>query len=325
MIFPFQQRLLFVCGKGGVGRTTISCAMAQAYALRGERVLLVQWALRDSISGRFQKPPCNHTVQVVAPGLETMNFQPDEAIREYFVDHLGLRLLHQLIIENKHVQRLIHAAPGVQELFFLGRLFWLTCLSLPERGWQYDRIIVDTPATGHGASLFQLPQTISQFGMTGPLAYESERVAKLLADSKITGVILATLPEELPVEETIEFAPQLTAALGRPPLAFILNRSVREACSLKLNEAVSSDWFQKMLQFIPSEQAQVGLKTLLGEVIKRSDYEKIFNERILAQNNGLEKLPIIALPDVVLSQPQASPSEIIMALAKSFGGDFKNV
>ncbi len=325
MTFSFQQRLLFVCGKGGVGRTTISCALAQAYALQGERVLLVQWALRDSISHRFQKPPCNHTVQVIAPGLETMNFQPDEAIREYFVDHLGLRLLHQLIIENKHVQRLIHAAPGVQELFFLGRLFWLTCLSLPERGWQYDRIIVDTPATGHGASLFQLPQTISQFGMTGPLAYESERVAKLLADSSLTGVVLATLPEELPIEETIEFAPQLTAALGRPPLAFVLNRSVRHACSLTLNDAISSEWFQQILQNIHSEQAQIGLKTLLGEVIKRGEYENIFNDRILAQNNGLEKLPIIALPDLALSHPQASPSDIILELAKTFRGGFINV
>ena len=198
------QKLLFVLGKGGVGRSTASLALATSFAAAGERVLVVQWALRDDLSPRYGLPPAGHTETAVTPGVFTMNFDADEAIREYFVDHLGMRLLHSVVIENKHVQRLIHAAPGVQELFFLGRLLWLVELAHAKRGWSYDRVIVDTPATGHGVSLFTIAPTIAGFGMTGPLAAECVRVSALLADARKVGVLFVTLPEELPVEETLE-------------------------------------------------------------------------------------------------------------------------
>ena len=54
---------------------------------------------------------------------------PDEAVREYFVEHLGMKLVYKLIVENNQVRRLIHASPGFEELFFLGRLFWLVELA----------------------------------------------------------------------------------------------------------------------------------------------------------------------------------------------------
>lgn len=220
------QRLLFVLGKGGVGRSTCAAALASVCAGRGESCLLVQWSVNDALSGQFGVAPrLSHEAHRVAANISCMNFDADEAMREYFVDHLGLKLLHSLVIENRHVQKLIQAAPGVQELFFLGRLFWLVRLAEHERGWRFDRIIVDAPAMGHGVSLFRIAPAIASMGMAGPLGAECERVTQLLFDQDTVGTVVVTIPEELPVEETIEFLPLIAQEMRRPPLFAVLNRA----------------------------------------------------------------------------------------------------
>ena len=105
--------LLFILGKGGVGRSTVAVAMASALARQGKKVLVVQWSLEDSISKWFGKPAAGHNESEVAKNLYVMNFSADQAIREYFVDHLKMKLIYKLVIENKHVQHLIQAAPGL--------------------------------------------------------------------------------------------------------------------------------------------------------------------------------------------------------------------
>jgi len=305
------QRLVFVLGKGGVGRTTLATSFARVCARRGEKTLIVQWALQDSVSLLFAKPTAGHDSEPIAENLWTMNFSPDEAIREYFIDHLKMRLLYNLVIENKHVQRLIHAAPGVQELFFLGRLFWLICLSEEIRGTRFDRVIVDAQATGHGVSLFTVAPTIAQFGMTGPLASECERVAKMLADPKLVGSMLVTLPEELPVEETLEFLPRLARDLGRPADALFVNRSLApymESNPAALDEQHVLNIWQRQLN---SEKALKALSLLHRDLRKRSHFEAFLRssaERLFPQ------LPIISVPDIGLANPDAAAPAVLQGV-----------
>lgn len=113
-----SQKLLFIIGKGGVGRTAVSASLAAHFANKGEKVLVVQWSLKDTISPLYSRPQCTHKETLLPSGYKVMNFSASDAIREYFVDHLKMKLIYSMVIENKHVQRLIHAAPGVQELFF---------------------------------------------------------------------------------------------------------------------------------------------------------------------------------------------------------------
>ena len=115
----FRQPLLFVLGKGGVGRTSVCCALALRAAQAGRRVLVVQWGLEDSVGPMLGAESVGHEAKEVVPGVWTMNFQPQEAIREYFTDYLGFGVLYRLVLEHRHVQQLFLAAPGVGELFFL--------------------------------------------------------------------------------------------------------------------------------------------------------------------------------------------------------------
>jgi len=305
------QRLVFVLGKGGVGRTTLATSFAQACAMNGEKTLIVQWALHDSVSMLFAKPAAGHDSAPIAPNLWTMNFTSDEAIREYFIDHLKMRLVYNLVIENKHVQRLIHAAPGVQELFFLGRLFWLVCLSEEIRGTRFDRIVVDAQATGHGVSLFTVAPTIAQFGMTGPLASECDRVAKMIANPELVGTALVTLPEELPVEETLEFLPRLTRDLGRSPNVLFVNRSLApyvESNRAALDEQYVLEIWKKRLN---TEKALHALNLLHRDLRKRVHFENILRE---SAAKIAPQLPLISVPDIGLANPDAAAPAVLQGV-----------
>lgn len=303
-----SQRLVFFLGKGGVGRTTLATAFAQACASKGEKTLIVQWALHDGISQLFAKSLAGHDSSPLETNLWTMNFSSDEAIREYFVDHLKMKLVFNLVIENKHVQRLIHAAPGVQELFFLGRLFWLVCLSEEIRGTRFDRVIVDTQATGHGVSLFTVAPTIAQFGLTGPLAAECERVARMLADPNLVGTALVTLPEELPVEETLEFLPRLSSDLGRPPNILFLNRSLTPFLQTNQNSLDEHHDFGVWKKSLKSEKAFRALSLLHRDLSKRIHFESMLRS---ATQKLAPYLPIVSIPDIGLSQPEAAAPTVL--------------
>lgn len=311
------QRLVFFLGKGGVGRTTLATAFAQSCALKGQKTLIVQWALHDAVSLLFAKHAAGHDSQAIADNLWTMNFLPDEAIREYFVDHLKLKLLFNLVIENKHVQRLIHAAPGVQELFFLGRLFWLVCLSEEIRGTRFDRIIVDAQATGHGVSLFTVAPTIAQFGMTGPLATECERVAQMLANPHLVSAAVVTLPEELPVEETLEFLPKLTGDLGRSPAALFVNRSLTPFLNRGQQNFNEHKWTELPQTSLSSPAAHRALNLLHRDLYKRIHFEEQLRSTL---KMTAPEVPLIAVPDVGLLDPEAAAPAVLHQVADWLNG-----
>jgi len=307
-----RQRLVFFLGKGGVGRTTLASSFALACAERGENTLIVQWALQDSVSHLFSRPSAKHDSSAIAPHLWTMNFSPDEAIREYFIDHLKLKLIYNLVIENKHVQKLIHAAPGIQELFFLGRLFWLVCLSEEIRGTRFDRIVVDAQATGHGVSLFTIAPTIAQFGMTGPLAAECERVARMLADPELVSAALVTIPEELPVEETLEFLPKIQTDLGRQPGALFINRSIAPFAQATPEALDENHPALAWRQHLSGERSFKAVSLLHRDLRKRDTFEKYLRGEV---NKHCPNMPVYSIPDIGLSDPEASAPSVLQQVA----------
>lgn len=304
---PFlKQQLLFVLGKGGVGRSTVSAALAHHCSRHlQERVLLVQWAMTDMVSPIFGMEPAGHKHREVMPGFSVMNYDPDEALREYFVDHLNMGVFFHVILENPQVQRLIRAAPGLAELLFLGRLFWLLELAQTERGYSFDRVIVDAPATGHGSALFGVVATISRFKLTGPLIHEAARVSKLLEDVDRVGTIVVTLPEELPVEETLEMIPQLERETGRPPLCVIVNRSVMSL--LRPDAVISSAGDSAILAAAGQRRAEAS--PIYLDLLHRMEQE----QRLRAKTS----LNVVALPDLMISMPEADDASRLMVLSES--------
>lgn len=300
-------RIVFVMGKGGVGRSTVSAALGTVLASRGEKVLIVEWTIAEAIAPWFGLPPAGTDPCLVAPDLSVMNYRLDTALRQYFADHLGLGLFYRRVIAGTHVQRLIEAAPGIAELLFLGELFWLTTFAKSEVGLHFDRLIVDAPAAGHGASLLELPMAIAAIGASGLLALEVDRVMRMMADTAQTGVLVVTLPEELVIEETLELVPRIHRNLGRQPLAVIVNRSV---AGLVSGVEARPAWLDALAAQL-SPAACDGLETIYAELAKRARRERELRHAL----DGATALGTYSLEDQLAFADDVSPRAVIQALS----------
>ena len=307
-------QILFVLGKGGVGRSTVATALGLMLAERGERVLIMEWTVEESIAPWFGKASMDSEragqwawipkPMEISPRLAVFNYRLREALRGYFVDHLGMATFYKRVIDGPHMQRLIEAAPGIAELLFIGQLWWMTNLAEAEAGMKFDRIVVDAPATGHGASLLDLPATLSTIGATGLLALEVQRVVGMLLDPKLTGAIVVSLPEELAVEETIELVPRVTKDLGRAPLAAIVNRSVTGLISAAPTGA-------NFEQLALSAEARAGLELVQNDLRTRARVESELRQHLA----GRVARGVFSLPEQLAVRGACTPRQTAEALS----------
>ena len=72
-------------------------------------------------------------------------------------------------------------------------------------GRGYDLAIVDGPAIGHGLAMLRAPGTYASIARVGPVGRHAERIDSFIRDPAQTGVLTVALPEEMPVNETVEF------------------------------------------------------------------------------------------------------------------------
>jgi len=301
-------RVLFVVGKGGVGRSTVATALALDFAARGERVLLVEWTVTEVISPWFGKPAVapGFTPVPLAPRLFVMNYELRAVLKSYFVEHLGLDVFYRRVIEGAAVQRLIEAAPGLAELLFIGQLWWLTTLAENEAGLRFDRIVVDAPATGHAVSLLDLPAAMETFGASGLLALEVGRIGQMMKDPKWTGAVVVSLPEALVAEETGELVPRVAKDLGRPPLAVFVNRSARGLVRPDADTA----WLAA-LSPPPRPGTRDSLELLQRELSARVAHEAALRTAMAGQTRD----GVVSLPEQLALIGARPPLEVVQALA----------
>ncbi|TVR04947.1 MAG: hypothetical protein EA398_00805 [Deltaproteobacteria bacterium] len=217
-----DHRFIINTGKGGVGKTTLSVAMAMAMARAGRRVLLFQFNVHDRVGPIFGKPPVGPEIVELAPRLFAVNTTPPDAMREYVLMTLRVRLLYRAVFENRTVARFLRMIPGLPELVMLGKAYYHEGESADGRP-RFDAVILDAPATGHGMFLLQIPRVISDAVADGPMVGEAHRMAELLRDRQRTRINLITLTEEMPVNETLEYQRRLREELDIEPGGIIAN------------------------------------------------------------------------------------------------------
>lgn len=218
-----SRRFLFVTGKGGVGKTTVSAALAVKFAARGKRVLIAMCNTKERLSAILGTKPIKDEIAEVLPNVWAVNIAPERALEEYGHLVLKIRAVTRAVFDNRYTKAFFRAVPGLYEWAMLGKAWWHTTEKLADGSNRFDVVLFDAPATGHGLDMLRVPKVILDVVPPGVLRRDAETAWAMFRDPVRSGVVVVTLPEEMPTTETIELVETIRTELGLPVLELVIN------------------------------------------------------------------------------------------------------
>ncbi len=203
-----EKRLLFVTGKGGVGKSTVAIALGLAAARQGLRTIVAELASQEHAQHAFERNGSRFDELRLAEHLFTISIDPQHAMEEYLRVKVGT--LGQALSSSRLFSAFAMATPGMRDLLSIGKVWELAQFERRTAGGSpYDLVIVDAPASGHGVALLSTPATFASIARVGPIAHQARTIAETIADHDVTGVIAVATAEEMPVNETIALSRSL--------------------------------------------------------------------------------------------------------------------
>ena len=209
-------------GKGGVGKTTVACALALLASERGKRTLVCEVDSKGDVASAFETEPARFQAGQILPELWAMSMNTEESLREYLNLFLRIPLVGRIGPLAKAFDFVATAAPGVKGILTVGKLAY----EVRER--HYDLIVVDASATGHIVGQLAAPQGINELVQVGLVRQQSGWMLDILSDPLTTGLAIVATPEEMPVAETIELAQRVKDETTVELAAVIVNRVLPE-------------------------------------------------------------------------------------------------
>src|SRR3954447_13706850 len=235
-----DRRLVVVTGKGGVGRTTVAGALALAAVRAGKRVIVAEVTKQEHLSRPFRREAVGYSETELAENFYAISIDPEHALEEYLGKQVP-GLLSCALLHNRIFEYFVAAAPGVRELTTIGKAWEL---SQQQRkygsGKAYDLVILDAPASGHGLAMLQAPRTFAEIARVGPIRRRADGIHDFVRDPERTGVVSVALPQEMPVNETIEFREKLGTDMGMDVDAIVLNQLLPERFTSEEYEQIES-------------------------------------------------------------------------------------
>lgn len=223
--FCASTRLLIVAGKGGVGKTTVTAALAVMAADTGLSSCIIEVEGKSGLGSMFGRPgPLSYAEVVLRAGggpggaadVMARTMDPEAALVEYLEDH-GLRRLSKRLASIGAIDVAATAAPGIKDILVLGKVKQL------ERSGAFDLLILDAPAAGHALTFLTSARGLLDAVQVGPIRAQAEDVLELLADPARSQVLLVTLAEETPVNEVVETAFALEDRVGISLASVVVN------------------------------------------------------------------------------------------------------
>jgi anion-transporting ArsA/GET3 family ATPase len=229
-----DRQLVFVTGKGGVGKTSVAAALGYLAARAGKRTLVCEMDAKGALAAAFDVAALDFTPRAVDEQLDAMAMATEDALREYLRLFVRVPLVGRLGPLARTFDFVADAAPGVKEILGVGKL----AFEVRER--HYDLVVVDAEASGHIVAQVAAPRVIGELIQVGMVRDQTRWMLDILEDPLRTGVVVVTTPEEMPVVETIELVDRLATETRVSTAAIVANRVLPALFDRKESAVVSS-------------------------------------------------------------------------------------
>src|ERR671923_2328497 len=134
-----DKRLLFVTGKGGVGKSTVAAALGVAAAREGKRTIICELAQQERMSRFFERQGVGYRETEIAPNLFTFSIDPQRALEEYLLMQIRIKPVYDMLFKNRIFTYFAAATPGMRELVTIGKVWELAQLDRRgKKGGKYD-------------------------------------------------------------------------------------------------------------------------------------------------------------------------------------------
>jgi anion-transporting ArsA/GET3 family ATPase len=211
--FLTASGVIIVAGKGGVGKTAVTAALAVAASTVGLRTLVVEVEGKGGMASMFETGRLSYEELVLIraavghAGVHARTITPDDALLDY-LDERGLHRISNRLVSSGLLDMVATAVPGIRDILVLGKVKQL------ERSGEWDLILLDAPAAGHAITFLRSASGLVDAVKVGPINTQAQDVLDLLTDPTRCRVMLVTVPEETPVNELIETAYSLEDRVG---------------------------------------------------------------------------------------------------------------
>ena len=290
-----DKRLIVVTGKGGVGKTTVAFALGLAAARAGKRTMVAEVAQQERMSRAFRREGLGYSEAELADNFFGMSVDPEHALKEYLGQQVG-GPLGSLLFNNRIFEYFTAAAPGVRELTTIGKVWELAQTQRRTDAAPYDLVILDAPASGHGLALLRAPRTFADIARVGPIRRRADVIHGFLTDPRLTGVVAVALPQEMPVNETLEFRGKLKRDMGMATDFVVVNALLPErftAGEAERIEAVNGDH--------GSPEVAAALRAGLSEH-RRARAQRVQLRRLKKEADNVVTLPHVFEPELGLAE-----------------------
>ncbi len=204
----FNLRLLLVSGKGGVGRSAVTAALAMLGARRGLRVLALAMTDDLGLASHLGIDHLSHRPTEIRPGLNAAAVDRTRALDEYLRLQLHAPRIAPLGPISRGLNALADTVPGIRDIITIGK-------ALHEAGrTEWDIVVTDSPPLGQLGSYLRAPQVIAGLVPVGRIRDQAASMEGELADSHHAGLVMVSVPEELPVVETMGAFDELTGLIA---------------------------------------------------------------------------------------------------------------
>jgi anion-transporting ArsA/GET3 family ATPase len=301
-----DRRLLFVTGKGGVGKTTVAAALADLGARAGKRTLVCEMDAKGALAATFDTKPLEFEPRELDPDLFAMAMNTEDSLREYLRLFVKLPLVGRIGPLARTFDFVADAAPGVKEILSVGKLAY----EVRER--HYDLVIVDAEASGHIVAQIAAPRVIGELVQVGMVRDQTRWMNDILEDPVVTGLVIVTTPEEMPVSETIDLIGRLERETRVAPTAIVANRVLPALFDRRQTEVVDRlDEVEPLLV----EAAGPGVRQVLAAAHVTEARRRTGNKHLERLRAGVPAdVPVLNVPELFT---KATGRRVVSLVAKA--------